>query len=622
MPSTASCATRIEPRGTPVIGETIWSSRGSYNRPNDLVVVVDDETYMSDDSMSSQDDDPWNAEDEAFDEENVRLSCEQLESSLHARHDVLAFDGRTGRTTVDHAGKEQSSFNCDAAADAAAKIQLQEAAASQEKDLEFDTASSRASSKHAASRICSVVRTRRSWSQPASPVAATKAYKLSISPDRTKQFSGPLPRLHHHLHSLVVSGGGAGSPKIHDPAIDEFTATASSPVPTPRRAGNYGLFRTRSSSRVNPGRIHLEPDELSLRSPSPLHGRHGEIEEEEEFGWSDFAAQEAAPAVSPGRYFDALEGPELEKPKDSEDLLLPSDELWPFLLRFPIGVFRISLGLGCQSILWRDLHELKCMQSFVYAPYVISEVIWWLALATLLLLTIIYIAKCVVYFEAVRREFYHPVRVNYFFSPWITALFLAQTVPQYLSFNTTTSTKSTTPLQLSGPSPALWCVVMTPILALELKLYGQWLSGGERRLSKVANPSTHMSVVGNFAGAKVAALVGWREAAILFWAVGLAHYLVLFVTLYQRLPSNVVLPKEMQPLYFLFVAVPSSASVAWRYITGQFGSVCKILFFISLFLYSSLGVRFNFFRGCRYSTGTTNIFDAVLSILDTSATFH
>jgi len=323
MPSTASCATRIEPRGTPVIGETIWSSRGSYNRPNDLVVVVDDETYMSDDSMSSQDDDPWNAEDEAFDEENVRLSCEQLESSWHARHDVLAFDGRTGRTTVDHAGKEQSSFNCDAAADAAAKIQLQEAAASQEKDLEFDTASSRASSKHAASRICSVVRTRRSWSQPASPVAATKAYKLSISPDRTKQFSGPLPRLHHHLHSLVVSGGGAGSPKIHDPAIDEFTATASSPVPTPRRAGNYGLFRTRSSSRVNPGRIHLEPDELSLRSPSPLHGRHGEIEEEEEFGWSDFAAQEAAPAVSPGRYFDALEGPELEKPKVLSCKLLP-----------------------------------------------------------------------------------------------------------------------------------------------------------------------------------------------------------------------------------------------------------------------------------------------------------
>lgn len=318
------------------------------------------------------------------------------------------------------------------------------------------------------------------------------------------------------------------------------------------------------------------------------------------------------------------------------------------------------------------------MQSFVYAPYVISEVIWWLALATLLLLTIIYIAKCVVYFEAVRREFYHPVRVNYFFSPWITALFLAQAVPQYLSFNTTTSTKSTTPLQLSGPSPALWCVVMTPILALELKLYGQWLSGGERRLSKVANPSTHMSIVGNFAGAKVAALVGWREAAILFWAVGLAHYLVLFVTLYQRLPTNVVLPKEMHPVYFLFVAVPSSASVAWRYITGRFGNVCKILFFISLFLYSSLvcmsvcmfaclhntkqttlnpnsffllhhpcifprasrlsirdsnkgfvfvfcfsqGVRFNFFRGCRYSTGTINIFAAVLSILDSNATFH
>jgi tellurite resistance protein TehA-like permease len=140
---------------------------------------------------------------------------------------------------------------------------------------------------------------------------------------------------------------------------------------------------------------------------------------------------------------------------------------------------------------------------------------------------------------------------------------------------------------------------MAPLFILELKIYGQWLSGGDRRLSKVANPSTHLSVVGNFVGALVGAKVGWTEAAIFFWAVGLAHYIVLFVTLYQRLPSNLVLPKDLHPVFFLFVAAPSAASVAWMKITGSFDLVSRLVFFIALFLYSSLVVRINFFRGIR-----------------------
>lgn len=261
--------------------------------------------------------------------------------------------------------------------------------------------------------------------------------------------------------------------------------------------------------------------------------------------------------------------------QESEDLLLPMDEEWPFLLRVPIGVFRITLGLGCQSVMWKDIHTMPCM-SFLHIPAWIHVAIWWVAVFTLLTLLAIYAAKCIVYFEAVRREFHHPVRVNYFFTPWISAMFLAQGVPA----------AAATASSLVGP--ALWVILMVPIVALELKLYGQWLSGGERRLSKIANPSTHLSVVGNFVGAKLAHIVGLSEVAILFWAIGLAHYLVLFVTLYQRLPTNVVLPKELHPVYFLFVAIPSNASVSWKYIIGSFGSVSKIFFFLSLFLYALL----------------------------------
>ncbi|KAL0400657.1 UNVERIFIED_CONTAM: S-type anion channel SLAH3 [Sesamum latifolium] len=95
--------------------------------------------------------------------------------------------------------------------------------------------------------------------------------------------------------------------------------------------------------------------------------------------------------------------------------------------------------------------------------------------------------------------------------------------------------------------------------------------------------------------------MGLKEGPIFFFAVGLAHYTVLFVTLYQRLPTNETLPKELHPVFFLFVAAPSVASMAWARIQGSFDYGSRIAYFIALFLYFSLAVRVNFFRGFRFS---------------------
>lgn len=258
--------------------------------------------------------------------------------------------------------------------------------------------------------------------------------------------------------------------------------------------------------------------------------------------------------------------------QDHEDSLLPLDEVWPFLLRFPIGCFSICLGLGSQTVLWKTLSSAHTMQ-FLHIPKHINLILWCVALMTLFTVFTTYIMKCLFYFEAVRREFFHPVRINFFFAPWIACMFLTLGIPPAI---TTTI------------HPIFWAFFMGPVFALELKIYGQWLSGGKRRLSRVANPSTHLSLLGNFVGALLAATVGWKEVAIFFWAVGFAHYLVLFVTLYQRSPFTTKLPRELHPVFFLFIAAPSTASVAWSQIVGHFDMVSKLAYFLALFLYSSL----------------------------------
>ncbi|KAL8127870.1 hypothetical protein AgCh_014709 [Apium graveolens] len=59
------------------------------------------------------------------------------------------------------------------------------------------------------------------------------------------------------------------------------------------------------------------------------------------------------------RYFDALEGPELDTLRPSEEILLPDDKLWPFLLRYPISSFGLCLGVSSQAIMWKNLAVIK-----------------------------------------------------------------------------------------------------------------------------------------------------------------------------------------------------------------------------------------------------------------------
>lgn len=400
---------------------------------------------------------------------------------------------------------------------------------------------------------------------------------FSYAPSSFKPAPNPEPKAFSRLRQQA----GGGSPR-------------SSTLGTPKTPGTYDLFKTRSRKFSGPLE-KLEKNSGPLgRQLSRMISRRGRIDQgvgEEEHSKEELEQREEEEngggmqkALSAGRYFDALSGPELEDVKDKENLLLPHDEKWPFLLRFPIGTFGVALGLGSQTMLWKTLAQVPEM-AFLHIPLWINFYLWCLALLCFVVVFFTYLLKVHYYFEAVRREYHHPVRVNFFFAPWIAAMFLTIGVPPKIA---------------TTVHPAVWCCFMLPIFCLELKIYGQWLSGGQRRLSKVANPTTHLSVVGNFVGSTLAAIVGWKEPAIFFWAVGLAHYLVLFVTLYQRLPTNETLPSDLHPVFFLFVAAPSAASVAWMRIVGEFDYVSRLVFFISLFLYSSLIVRINFFRGFKY----------------------
>jgi len=250
------------------------------------------------------------------------------------------------------------------------------------------------------------------------------------------------------------------------------------------------------------------------------------------------------------------------------------------LTKFHAGYFRISLSLGSQALLWKTI--ITSEQDTTTLPRVLSTLpsaavyaLWSLSLFTLVLLSFLYLLRCFFFFKMVKAEFLHPVGVNYLFAPWISWLLLLQSAP------------------FVAPKTALyfvlWWVFAVPMMVLDVKIYGQWLTKGKRVLSSAAgNPTSQLSVIGNLVGAQAAAHMGWKECALWLFAVGMVHYVVLFVTLYQRLSGRDGVPVLLRPVLFLFIAAPSVASLAWESIVGTFDTASKMLFFLSLFLFASL----------------------------------
>ncbi|KAK9077350.1 hypothetical protein SSX86_005687 [Deinandra increscens subsp. villosa] len=261
--------------------------------------------------------------------------------------------------------------------------------------------------------------------------------------------------------------------------------------------------------------------------------------------------------------------------------------IFPLLSRCHAGYFRITLSLCCQTLLWKTLKDppenahayRRILGLFPSAAFLL---LWSLSLLILASLSILYILRCALYSNMVKSEFLSHIGVNYLFAPSISWLLLLQTAPFLKPKN--------------FYYVFLWWVFVVPIFVLDLKIYGQWFTKGKRILSTVANPASQLSAVGNFVGARAAAQMGWRESAMVMFAIGMIHYMVVFVTLYQKLSGNTCLPTLLRPVMFLFIAAPSMASLAWDSISGTFDFSSKMLFYLSLFLFLSLITRPNLFK--------------------------
>eukprot|EP00930_Biecheleria_cincta_P071517 TRINITY_DN5900_c0_g1_i1.p1 TRINITY_DN5900_c0_g1~~TRINITY_DN5900_c0_g1_i1.p1 ORF type:complete len:453 (+),score=71.91 TRINITY_DN5900_c0_g1_i1:26-1360(+) len=135
---------------------------------------------------------------------------------------------------------------------------------------------------------------------------------------------------------------------------------------------------------------------------------------------------------------------------------------FPKLRNFPNAAVGIALGLGGQTLLWKSLSKWPPLADVADIAKAIQWVFWVACVTTLAAFLIAFAAKMFFHWDVVRKEAYHPVRVNFFLGPVIALCMLSMGLPPSL-----------------GPQEeflqAMWTIAFFYQCSATLVIYHRWL---------------------------------------------------------------------------------------------------------------------------------------------------
>lgn len=232
------------------------------------------------------------------------------------------------------------------------------------------------------------------------------------------------------------------------------------------------------------------------------------------------------------------------------------------LEHFPISFFAMVMGTTGLAIAWKKAHHVLGL------PAEIGLGLQWWALGLFVLLVFTYLVKIVRHGAAVKHEFAHPIRLNFFPAVSISLLLLAA------AFSET----------LPGPAFAMWSIGAALHLGFTLTVMSSWIHHTRYEI-KHANPAWFIPVVGNII--VPVAGIGFAPAEIswFFFSIGLVFWLVLMTIVMNRLFFHEPLPERITPTLFILIAPPAVGFIAWTKLNGgEIDSFARILYHVALFL--------------------------------------
>jgi len=218
------------------------------------------------------------------------------------------------------------------------------------------------------------------------------------------------------------------------------------------------------------------------------------------------------------------------------------------------------MGLSGLAITWERAEEI------LHLPFHPSPALLVFATLTFVVLTGLYGAKMLKYREAVRKEWAHPVKMNFIPTFSIALILLAIA---WQPFN-------------AAYSQWLWIVGSAVQLLLTLYIVSWWVHHTQFEIVHL-NPAWFIPVVGNMLVPIVGIQFAPNEVSWFFFGLGLMFWPILLAIVFYRIVFHGSLPERLLPTLFILIAPPAVGFVSYVKLTGSVDAFAQVLYNGGLF---------------------------------------
>ncbi len=229
------------------------------------------------------------------------------------------------------------------------------------------------------------------------------------------------------------------------------------------------------------------------------------------------------------------------------------------LKHFPIMMYAVVMGLSGLSLVY-----LKA-GLWLGFPKIIGFILVGIDTFIFAIISLMYLAKIFRYFEDVKWEFNHPVRVNFFAAFSISLLLLAAIYHElHFSF-----------------SIYLWYLGASIQAFMTFYCLSYWIN--KNMEAKHSNPAWLIPIVGNVIVPLGAVGQIGNEVLFYFFTVGIFFWIVLFSILLNRIIFHNQLIQKFVPTMFILIAPPAVGMVSYIKMGHEFDVFAAALYNLALF---------------------------------------
>ena len=226
---------------------------------------------------------------------------------------------------------------------------------------------------------------------------------------------------------------------------------------------------------------------------------------------------------------------------------------------FPIMMYAIVMGMSGLTITYQKAGV------WLGFPHIIGIILMYITTLIFIVVSIIYIIKYFKYSMAVKKEFAHPIRINFFAAISISMLMLA--------------------IIFKESHPSISAVFWYPGALLHFYLTMHtitfWINSNQELAH--SNPAWFIPIVGNVL--VPVAGIGFASTGILmyFYSVGMFFWVILLSIILNRIIFHHQLAVKFMPTMFILIAPPAVGFIAYFKMFGVIDNFAIFLFNIALF---------------------------------------